>query len=164
MPTYYPPNGSSSSSTSSTTTYVQTADESESAGTQTSSTYLTATVLAGATYLVECYLLFESAAATTGAQFCLTGPTNNASEGTSLHAPSGTTSELSRSGLLGTVIANTGQPTGSPFPSLGLASAVFTTHASAPSPATITVQFKTEVAASAVTLKKGSVMKLTRLI
>lgn len=141
------------------TIYIQTSDLTESAGSLSASADMIAPVVAGASYVVAVVMLGVSAAVATGLQWAIVGPGNNAFEAEGLHAPTGTTSETQINGAMGAAVASTGSPSG-PVPLIDFGWAAFTAHASAPSPATVGVSIKTEVAASAVTVKAWTAMML----
>jgi hypothetical protein len=136
-----------------------TSDLVESSGSPTDVTGLSFTPAANSTYLVEVWLAWKTAATTTGLQWTFSGPTSGATLQTQVQSVfNTTTAELSRSGAFDAMIAGTGESSTS-VTYIARGAAIVVTGGS-PS-GNVKVQVQTEVAASAVTVLTGSVLRYT---
>ncbi|MDP2218528.1 MAG: hypothetical protein Q8J68_14720 [Methanolobus sp.] len=144
-------------------TLITTADVSESAAVFASITELSFNMLANKTYIIEAWLIFQSAGTAAGIAFGCSGPAAPVAVGIVAHIPIAFTLYASCCTL-----CNNTYDTGTPSVSVGAANTNY------PSKLDIIVQnganagafilrFKTEVSGTAVTVKAGSVMRYKRV-
>jgi hypothetical protein len=143
---------------------VLSADQAESTGTLTD-TALAFTPEASATYLVEVWCLWRTSVNTTGLQWGFASPTGLSSAAQVLAVSTAATTQAIRHGPFvdagfGGPVLGTGA-TWADVDQVSTGSAIVRTGAS-PS-GTVRVQIRTEVAASAVTLMTGSVLRYRRI-
>lgn len=116
--------------------------------------------VANAVYLVEAYLPWTTAAATTGFQWCFSPPSGVTWSTQSVYSPTTATAGTRREGIMGTVVAGTANA-GIAQTWLASGAGMFATGAS-PS-GTAQVAFNTEVAGSAATIRAGAVYRWKRV-
>lgn len=129
-------------------------------------TQLVVTLAASATYLVDCFVTFQSAATTTGLNLGFTSPTG-CRPMVEIVVPIVSTAAAS---ALRTTFPNAGSTTSGNVLGTGV-TAINSNHTARISGIIVNganagnfqIQFATEVAASAVTLQIGSTMQLTRI-
>lgn len=139
---------------------VASGDTVNSTTTPSDATGLSFTPAAGGLYLVEAWIVYETAATTTGLQWCFTDSSGATWSSMSIFVPTSATANAVRVGALGTVAAGTG--TGGLVRHVAFGSAVVQAQASPTGP--VKVRFQSEVATSAVTIRAGSFLRYTRLL
>lgn len=109
-------------------------------------------------YLIELFLVWEADATTTGIQYQITDNTGGVSYGvSSLQTPTAATTQAARYGPLGNPVQGTGVGgANTRYPAGGWA--VIQTAATVSG--TIALQFRSEIAASVVTLRAGSFLRV----
>lgn len=142
-------------------TVILGADVSESAGAFANVTGMLAALVANATYLVDALLTFQSAATTTGIALCFTLPAGAAISGAYSHNTTATAIEGSYNNASGAVGGNTSGAAAAAANLPITGRWVITTGAT---PGNAQLQQRTEVAASAVTMKAGLSVLVVRRI
>lgn len=141
---------------------VLASDATENANTYTDAAGLAFTPAANATYIVEAFLAFASDTVTTGFQWYFRGPTGLDHSAMYCLSPITATSMVQRFGDLGSTFGAAGTAVAvanAVYPAYGFA--ILRTGAT-PS-GDVKVQFRSEVAASTVTLKRGSSIRYRRI-
>jgi homoaconitase/3-isopropylmalate dehydratase large subunit len=110
-------------------------------------------------YLVEGFIVYETAATTTGLHWCFVDQSGATWSAMNIFVPNSATANSVRTGALGTVAAGTG--TGALTRHLAFGSAVVQAQASPTG--VVRVRFQSEVSGSLVTVRAGSHIRYTRL-